>query len=114
MSYSFEIEPEEKRCISGNTLFFPVHRTNFYFPHRNPLQQERDYGYDHEDYHEPFCNFHGEPGYPPCTQDKENESEYKKNYRQINQISHDSPHPYFFFNFETALCAAIFASETAL
>jgi hypothetical protein len=56
----------------------------FLVPARIPLQYERDYGNDNEDDYEPFCDFHSETGYPPCAQDKKNQSKNKENYRKID------------------------------
>jgi hypothetical protein len=56
----------------------------FNFPQRSPLQQECDDGNNHEDYHEPFCDFHRETGYSPCSQYECNQGKDQKNYREIN------------------------------
>ena len=105
---------EKKRISYASIWFSRMHHRIVLFPSKESLQQERDNGNDHEDYHEPFCDFHRETGYPPCPQNKGNQGEYKENYRKIDEISHCSPHIYFFFNFDTASCAAILASATAL
>ena len=49
-----------------------------------PLEYERDYRNDNEDYYKPFCDFHREPGYPPPAQDKKYQSQDKEQYREVD------------------------------
>jgi hypothetical protein len=56
----------------------------FNFPQKSPSQQERDYGNNHEDYHEPFCDFHRETGYSLCSQYECNQCKDQENYRKID------------------------------
>jgi hypothetical protein len=61
-----------------------IARFHLVFSLKDPLQYERDYGNNNEDYYEPFCDFHSETGYPPHAHDKKNQSKYKENYRKID------------------------------
>jgi hypothetical protein len=56
----------------------------FVFPSRLPLEYERDYSNNDKDYHQPFCDFHSEAGYPLQAHNEKNQSKYKENYCKIN------------------------------
>jgi hypothetical protein len=76
-----------EKVVSGNAQFFCMASPDpfcFLSPQGSPLQQERDYGNNNEDYYEPFCDFHSETGYPPHTHYEKYQSKYKEDYRKID------------------------------
>jgi hypothetical protein len=83
---NFQRELEKKTGVTGNPQFFPAWRCQIlvFVPSIIPLQYECHNGDNDEDYHEPFCNFHSETGYPSHAQYKKNQGQYKENYRKID------------------------------
>ena len=62
-----------------------ISRSHFFCSSKNTKSEyERDYRNDNEDYHQPFCDLHGETRDPSQSHNEKNQRKNKKNYCEID------------------------------